>query len=190
MRTRLFFALMLLAAVVAASPVFALPADYEIENVVVGGTIQPMTQLLISGAGNLATMLNLNHDAEGEAAYDAGFITSALNATVLTIDSNTAWKLTVMQAGAGWADLSIYAKDNDDLLIKITNGPTGTDANGFKAAFRPVKLLAGVETMLTDAANGVSNDIVHIQTKVMLDWVDDIPGLYSTTLVYTLATIP
>ena len=37
---------------------------------------------------------------------------------------------------------------------------------------------------------GVSDNEVDIQTRVLLDWEQDIPGVYSITLVYTMETTP
>jgi len=187
MRTTLRLALLLIAALVAASPVFA--QDTDTENSIVGGTIPQLCQLRI--AGTTANLLNLNQDGDGEAAYDAGFINSAATATVLTVDANTAWDLTVNYAGTGWAEtagITPYTKANTDLLIKITNNPAGTDVNGYKAGFKSPPAPAGPESMLADAAVGASNRAVHIQTKVLLDWTKDIPGIYTTTLVYTVVT--
>jgi hypothetical protein len=106
MRTTLRLALLLIAALVAASPVFA--QDTDTENSIVGGTIPQLCQLRI--AGTTANLLNLNQDGDGEAAYDAGFINSAATATVLTVDANTAWDLTVNYAGTGWAAAASAAR--------------------------------------------------------------------------------
>jgi hypothetical protein len=182
MRTTLCLALLLIAAIVATSPAFAVDTDFE--NSVVGGTIPELCQLRI--AGTTSALLTMAQDGEGEAAYDAGFINSATAATVLTLDANTAWVLSVNYSGTGWAANGTYTKANTDLLIKITNAPTGGDAGGYKAGFVSPPNLAGIDEMLSDAAAGVSNNVVHIQTKVLLSWADDIPGTYTTTLVYTL----
>jgi hypothetical protein len=183
MRTTLLLALLLIAAIVAASPAFAV--DTDTENSVVGGTIPELCQLRI--AGTVADLLTLTQDGSGEAAYDAGFINSAANATVLTIDANTAWVLSV--TATAWAANGAYTKPLTDLLLHITNAQAGTDPGGYVAGF--VSPPAATDPMLTDAAAGVSNREVRIQTRVALSWADDIPGIYSTTLVYTLAaTIP
>jgi hypothetical protein len=170
---------MLLAAVVAASPVFAV--DTDTESSVVGGTIPELCQLRI--AGTVADLLTLTQDGSGEAAYDAGFINSATNATVLTIDSNAPWVLSV--TATAWAANGAYTKPLTDLLLHITNAQIGTDPGGYVDDF--VSPPAALDPMLTDAAVGVSNRAVYIQTRVLLNWADDIPGVYSTTLVYTLA---
>lgn len=184
MRTTLRPALMLIAALVAASPVFGQVTDEE--SSVVGGEIHELCQLRITGT--VADLLNFGPDGEGEAAYDAGFITSSITATTLTIDANTAWDLTVNRGG-GWTVVGGYTKDAGDLLIRITNTPpNGTIAHGYGSVlFKSPPNLAGDESMLADDADGVSNEVVHIQTKVKLDWTKDKPGVYSITVVYTLA---
>jgi hypothetical protein len=188
MRATLLLVLLLIGAVVGVSPAFA--ADTDTENSTIGGTIPELCQIRF--AGGVSDLLDLNQDGDGEAAYDAGFVTSTATATVLTLDANTAWELSVNYVGAGWAANGLYTKANTDLLIQITNTPAfGGNPNGYVGAYVSPPAAAGVENMLEDAAIGVHDLPVHIQTKVLLDWTKDIPGTYSTTLVYTLAaTIP
>ena len=158
--------------------------ESDTQNSTVGGTIPELCQLGITG--NLSGLLTLTQDGTGETAYDAGFVESTTNATVLTLDANKKWSLGVNYSGAGWTCPGSYDKAESDLLIKITNSPTGTIQNSFDSYIAPTDTKAA---MLTHTA-GVSNNAVNIQTRVLLDWTKDIPGAYSVTLVYTMETTP
>ena len=172
--------LAVLAVVLAGLPAWA--EDVDTVESTVGGTIPALCQILI--AGNLTGLLTLAQDGSGESAYDDGYIESAADATVLTLDANKNWKLSVKYNGDGWSCPGAYDKDESDLLIQITNVPTGTIQNSFDGYVSPT--VANVEMLLH--ASGVSNNEVEIQTKVLLDWTADIPGAYAITLTYTMET--
>ena len=157
--------------------------DVDTQSSAVGGTIPELCQIGISG--NLAALLTLTQDGTGETAYDAGFVASTANATILTLDANKKWALGVNYSGTGWSCPGAYDKDETDLLVQITNTPTGTIQNGFAAYTPPTD----TKVTMLDHTAGVSNNAVNIQTKVLLDWTKDIPGAYSITLVYTMETV-
>ncbi len=171
--------LAVLAVVLAGIPAWA-QEDVDTVTSTVGGTIPALCQILI--AGDLTGLLDLAQDGSGESAYDAGYIESATDATVLTLDANKNWKLSVKYNGAGWT--APWAKPETDLLIKITNVPTGTIQNTFDDYVSPTDV--NVEMLLH--GTGVSDNEVEIQTKVLLDWTQDLPGAYSITLTYTMET--
>ncbi|MBU1698613.1 MAG: hypothetical protein KJ970_06995 [Candidatus Eisenbacteria bacterium] len=150
-------------------------------NSTIGGTIPELCQISI--AGDLTGLLTLTQDGTGESAYDAGYVESAADATILTLDANKQWQLGV-NYNAVWTCPGTYDKDETDLLIQITNTPTGTIQNSYDSYVSPP---AAKQAMLTHPT-GVSNNSVEIQTRVLLDWTTDIPGVYSITLVYTMET--
>lgn len=182
MRTTLLLALLLIAALVAASPVFAAD-ESDTRTSTVGGTMPELCQIGI--AGDLSGLLTLAQDGSGETAYDAGFVTSTATATTLTLDANKAWALGVHYSSA-WSCPGTYNKAESDLLIQITNVPTGTINNGYEGYTSP----PGAKQNMLDHTAGVSNNSVEIQTRVLLDWTADIPGAYSITLTYTMETTP
>jgi hypothetical protein len=92
----------------------------------------------------------------------------------------------VNYSGTGWTCPGSYNKAEADLLIKITNTPTGTIENSFDSYQPPTD----TKVAILDHTAGVSDDLVNIQTRVLLDWTKDIPGAYSITLVYTMETTP
>jgi hypothetical protein len=182
MRTSIIVGMLL---VLAASPIWA-AEDVDTRNSTVGGTIPELCQITISG--NLSGLLSLSQvdGGSGETSYDQGYVESAANATILTLDANKQWSLGVNFSGAGWTCPGTYDKDETDLLIQITNSPTGTIENSYATYQSPTD----TKTAILDHTAGVSNDAVNIQTRVLLDWTQDIPGTYSITLVYTMETTP
>jgi hypothetical protein len=158
--------------------------ESDTQNSTVGGTIPELCQIGI--AGDLSGLLTLTQDGTGETSYDAGYVESAASATVLTLDANKSWSLGVNYSGAGWSCPGTYDKAETDLLIRITNSPTGTIQNGYSAYTSPT----AVKTAALSHTSGVSNNTVNIQTRVLLAWTQDIPGAYSITLVYTMETTP
>lgn len=162
--------------------VFAVPvlvhAD-TVERSTVVFTLPRLAQLQISG--DLSGLLALSADATGEAAYDLGHVVSAPDATVLTITSTDSWALSARLAGE-WTCPGTYDKDEADLRVAITNTPVGTIENG-AAGFIP---LSGVDTVILSDGSGVAGNEVDIQTRVLLDWEEDVPGAYSIAVTYTL----
>lgn len=157
--------------------------ESDTQNSIVGGTIPELCQIGI--AGDLSTLLTLAQDGTGETAYDAGFVASAANATTLTLDANKKWQLS-LRYNAVWTDPVGYDKAEADMKVQITNSPTGTIQN---SADSYISATAGDVIILSHTA-GVSNNSVEIQSRVDLDWTQDVPGTYSITLVYTMETVP
>lgn len=177
---RTAFLVMLITVAVTAGP--ALAADEsDTQNSAVGGVIPELCQIGI--AGDLSGLLTLAQDGSGELAYDAGFVASTAAATTLTLDANKSWQLGVHYL-APWSCPGAYNKAESDLLIKITNSPTGTIRNGYAGYVSP----PDTKQAMLDHTAGVSNNTVQIQTEVLLDWTKDIPGTYAITLVYTMET--
>ena len=148
---------------------------------IIGGTIPELCQIGIVNTG-LATLLTLNQDGNGEISYDQGYVESAADAAVLTLDANEQWQLGG-SVGA-WTCPGTYDKDENDLLVQITNTPTGTIQNSFDS----YQTLSGSNTAMLLHTVGVSNNIVNIQARVLLDWTVDIPGTYSITVTWTMET--
>lgn len=165
----------------SASAAFA-AEDVDTQTSTVGGTIPELAQIAV--AGDQSALLTLGQDGTGESAYDAGFIESAANGVVLTLDANKKWEL---DASVGnWTDPVGYDKDENDLWVKITNVPTGTIQNGAASYIN----LSAVDLAILDHTAGVSDNGVDIQVKVDLDWTQDIPGAYSIVLTWTMKTTP
>ena len=173
-----------IAAAALALAVTAVPAadESDAKNSVVGGTIPELCQIAL--AGDLSAMLTLTQDGTGETAYDVGYVESASDAVTLTLDGNKQWKLSAKYDGTGWSCPGSYNKAETDLWIKITNSPTGTIQSSADSYIN----LGATDTEILSHTVGVSDNSVELQTKVDLDWTQDIPGAYSITIVYTLET--
>lgn len=171
----------LVAVLLMAAPAWA-AEDVDTANATIGGTIPELCQIGITNTG-LTTLLTVTQDGTGETSYDAGFVESAADASVLTLDANKQWSLGVNYSGV-WTCPGAYNKAETDLLIKISNTPTGTILNSYSTYQSP----GATKTAILSHTAGVSNNAVNIQTKVLLDWTTDIPGAYSITLVYTMET--
>lgn len=141
--------------------------------------IPRLAQLVISG--DVSGLLTLAQDGSAETAYDAGAVASAADATLLTIDGNDAWDLSAKLAG-DWTCPGAYDKAETDLRIRITNSPTGTIQNGADSYIT----LSGTDTEILSHSGAVTGNEVDIQTQVLLDWAQDVPGAYSITVTYTL----
>lgn len=181
---RLLLTAIIMVAVLIVPGAARAADDVDTQNSTVAGTIPELCQIGI--AGNLSGLLTLTQDGTGESSYDAGYVQSTATATTLTLDANKSWSLGVHYSGAGWSCPGTYDKDEADLLIQITNSPTGSIQNSYDSFQSPP---GAKEAMLSHTA-GVSNNSVEIQTRVLLDWTQDIPGAYSITLVYTMETTP
>jgi hypothetical protein len=137
---------------------------------------------LLSISGDVSGLLTLTQDGAGESDFDSGRIESASDQTILTITTNDEWDLSARLAGA-WTCPGSYDKDEDDLFIRITNTPTGTILNGADSYIN----LALTDMQVLSHTGAVTDNAVNIQTRVLLDWTQDIPGAYSITVTYTLA---
>lgn len=142
--------------------------------------IPRLAELNISG--DLSGLLSFSVGA-GASAYDAGFVESAADAVKLTISTNDAWDLSARLAGS-WICPGVYEKPDTDLLVRITNTPTGTIQGGASSYIT----LDTADTMILSHDSSVSENEVHIQSRVLLSWEDDIPGTYEITVTYTLVT--
>jgi hypothetical protein len=136
---------------------------------------------ILSITGDVSQLLTFTQDGAGENAYDAGSVESANDQTGLTITANDAWDLSVRLAGT-WTCPGSYNKQETDLSIRISNTPTGTIQNGAAAYIT----LTSTDTMILSHDTGVTDNEVDVQTRILLDWVQDVPGDYSIPITYTL----
>jgi hypothetical protein len=143
--------------------------------------IPRLSQLIING--DTSALLTLTADGTGEAAFDAGGVESAADATSLTLSTNDSWDLSA-RLGGGWSCPGTYDKSENDLFVRIANTPIGTIQNGAAAYTN----LTGADLTILSHASPVTDNVVQIQTRVLLDWTKDIPGSYAITVTYTLVT--
>lgn len=169
------------ASLVMATPLWAAD-DVDTETSGVGGTVPELAQIVVTSDA-LGSLLTVTQDGTGEPAYDAGYIESAADALVLTLDANKQWQLSVKYQ-AEWTDPAGYDKEESDLTLRITSYDTGTIQNSWDSYQSP----GSTNSIMLSHGSGVSNNVVDIQGKVLLSWIEDIPGVYSITIVYTMET--
>ncbi len=143
--------------------------------------IPRLSQLVING--DVSSLLTLTADGTAEACFDGGYVQSASDATTLTLNTNDVWDLSA-RLGGTWICPGSYDKDESDLLVRISNTPTGTIQNGASAFIA----LTGSDQVILSHDSGVTDNQVALQTRVLLDWTRDIPGSYSINVTYTLVT--
>ena len=168
---------------VAAAVLLAVLAAAAAERGACSGTLSVPLLSELSIAGDLSGLLTLTQDGSGETAFDTGDAESDSDGTVLTLNTNDQWDLSAKLAG-DWSCPGSYDKSETDLYVRITNSPTGTIQNDADNYIN----LQTLDTQILSHTEAVSNNIVNIQTKVLLDWETDIPGAYSITLTYTVVT--
>lgn len=134
-------------------------------------------------AGDVSGLLSLNSDGKGESSFDVGAVESTASATTLLLSTNDTWDLSVSRS-TDWTSPAGYDKAESDLLVRISNTPTGTILNGADSYLSPDV----TDTQILSHPTAVVANLVAIQTKVLLDWEKDVPGTYDMSLTYTLVT--
>jgi len=130
---------------------------------------------------NTDQSINLLQDASGEAAYEAGYVDGAIDRPVLTVDSNTSWKLSV-KVSSNWNSVNGYQKSTGDLMFKAASG------NGRQTGFIDFKPLALNDQEIASSSDGIGSGVYNCQYRILLSWEKDKPGVYNIIIVYTLST--
>ncbi len=163
-------------------------------------TIDATCQLGIGGTVNPSEAIS--QDGNSETSYDAGYYTFS-GKPVLNVDSNKNWKLTAKMSA--WSLPDGYADGNkldvsasSDLLLFVAGGDKPTNIKGFVGTTQtaapktssavPGKLLSSADQVIASDVRGESNGAYTCTYSVLLDWINDIPGVYSTVVTYTLVT--
>ena len=118
-----------------------------------------------------------------EASFAAGYTEFDSAKPTLTVSANKSWKLTAKSSGFNIN--GTYTKDTEDLQLKDTSA-SGHVRNGFGS----YKSLTGIDQEVASYIGGVKDESHPLQYKILLDYTKDIPGTYSATVTYTLATQP
>ena len=174
----IIFALVLgIFLVIGVSAVYATP-DNDTETSAVSLTIPHAAKLVISQADSSKT---LTQDGDAETDFDAGQTDLDVGKPNLKVSANQSWKL--MATSSGFAANGTYTKDIGDLQLKNV----GSYVAGTFASFTS---LSAVDQDIAVNAIGVKNDDNNCQYRILLDYTKDIPGTYTATVTYTLATQP
>ena len=149
----------------------------------VGGTIPVIQKLFVAGDGYLDLFSSITPED-----FDAGFKETNEGKVILTVLSNTAWKLSVK---GEFRPVGNYVKPASDLLIKIRNktviDETPGSGGAFNNAFADFGHLSNEEQVLW--MNEGTGDYCQavVDYKVLLSPAKDIPGKYCATVTYTIS---
>lgn len=149
----------------------------------VGGTIPVIQKLFVTGGGYSDLFSSISPED-----FDAGFKETNEGKVILTVLSNTAWKLSVK---GGFRPVGDYVKPASDLLVKIKNKTIIDEAPGsgraFNNAFADFGPLSNEEQVLW--MNKGTGDYCRavVDYKVLLSPAKDIPGKYWATVTYTIS---
>ena len=149
----------------------------------VGGTIPVICKLFVTGEGYPDLFSSIT-----SADYKAGFRETNEGKVILTVLSNTPWKVSVK---GQFKPVGKYVKPASDLLIKIKEktvieegwGSGGTFNENF-VNFGP---LSSEDQVLWMSKDGGDHCHARIDYKLLLSPAKDIPGEYAVTVIYTIS---
>jgi hypothetical protein len=162
-------------------------ADFGIRNTEatenVGGTIPVICKLFVTGEGYPDLFSSITPED-----FQVGFIETNEGNLMLTVISNTQWKVMV---NAEFKPVGKYTKPASDLLVKIRNKNVmdeGSCSGGmFNEAFVDFGALSKEEQVLWMNHESGDYSQARIDYKVLLSPAIDIPGKYSVEVTYTIS---
>lgn len=149
--------------------------DDDTQTSAVSLVVPETAQLGVADADSSGT---LGVDGTSETAFDAGEIELDAGKPTFTVDANKSWVLSAVSSG--FAINGTYTKAIGDLQLK--------DAGAAHATMATYTSLSAVAQEVGSHTAGVSDESHPCQYKILLDWTVDIPGTYTATVTYTLAT--
>jgi hypothetical protein len=156
--------------------VYAAGEDSDVETSNVSLTIPHAAKLVISQADSSKT---LTQDGDAETDFDQGYTDMSTGRPNLKVSANKTWKLSAKSSG--FAANDSYTKAVGDLQLKHS----GNYATGGFASFTS---LSATDQDIAVNTIGVKNENYDCQYRILLDYTKDIPGTYTATVTYTLAT--
>lgn len=136
-----------------------------------------------------ASTKTLTADGSAETAFEAGYIEMDAGYPTLHLRANKKWKMTAKSSG--FAAVGGYTKPVGDLQIKDASTAGTAKQTSFGSLSDTTDLEIASSTVGTGGGGkGVAaNPEQHpCQYKILLNWQDDIPGTYTATVTFTLAT--
>lgn len=161
--------------VMGVSAVYATP-DSDTETSAVSLTIPHAAKLVISQADSSKT---LTQDVDAETEFDQGWTDLDAGKPNLKVSANQSWKL--MAKSSGFAANGLYTKAIGDLQLKHAGLYVAGEFGSFTS-------LASTDLDIAVNTIGVKNENYDCQYRILLDYTKDIPGTYTATVTYTLAT--
>jgi len=172
---KLIIMLMVGLLVMSASAVYAV-VDSDVETSAVSLTIPHAAKLVISQSASSKTLVQ---DGDAEADFDTGWTDLNANTPNLKVSANKNWVLSAKSNG--FAIVGTYTKAVGDLQLLHT----GIYVAGGFATFTSLSL---IDQSIATNPTGVKNQDYACQYRILLDYTKDIPGIYTATVTYTLAT--
>lgn len=151
----------------------------------VGGTIPIIRIIEVAGSGYANFFSTIT--AEN---YTAGFKSTDNGATTLTVTANTEWK--VLVKNTPFTPIEGYVKPAEDLHLKIKNKTVVHEGEGdggtLSEVFTDFAPLSDTPQVLwSNTSTGDNGCTADIDFKVLLNAAKDIPGVYTTTVTYTVS---
>lgn len=162
--------------IIGISMAFAEGEDTDTQTSAVSLTVPHTANLEIANSGSSKTLIQ---DSDSETDFDAGYTTLDSGKPTLTVSANKNWKLSAKSSG--FAANGSYTKATGDLKLKHAGAYVANSFSGFVS-------LATTDQDIATNATGVWDEIYACQYRIVLDWTKDIPGTYTATVTYTLAT--
>ena len=141
-----------------------------------------ITDIVRLGIDNPTSSVALAQDADSETAFDNSKVDFASGiCPTLTVTANKKWKLSA--SSSGFNANGTYQKDVSDLLIKNTGAHTLT------TGYTSFLTVGGSVDLASNTTTGTKNEANQCLYEIKLSYFKDIPGTYSATVTYTLATL-
>ena len=150
----------------------------------VGGNIPIIMKIEITGSGYSDFFSTITAED-----YAEGFKATSDGATTLIVTANTKWK--VLVKAAPFTQVENYVKPASDLFLMIKDKTIVHKGEGiagsFNNAFTDFAPLREVDQVLWSNTSGGDNGCTaKIDFKVLLNAAKDIPGVYTSTVTYTI----
>ena len=111
----------------------------------------------------------------GETDFEAGY--TLIQDHPISWGSDVAWSITVhsLDANLGLSDSGFYTKSLGDLQWKLSS----------ESVWIP---MTQIDTEV-DWSNDTGTGTVYIDSRILLDWVLDVPGAYHADIMFTIAPL-
>ena len=151
----------------------------------VGGNIPIIRKIEVSGTGYSDLFSTITADD-----YAVGFKESDKGSTTLAVTANEKWK--VLVKNTSFTPIKGYVKPASDLHLRIKNKTVVHEGEGDGGTLNPVftdftPLTEQAQVLWSNISTGDNGCIAKIDFKVLLNAAKDIPGIYTTTVTYTIS---
>lgn len=162
--------------------IWASDEDVDTQTSIVVLTIPAACHLDITNSDQTITLVQ---DGSAELAFEAGYVEFESAKPTLTVSANKSWKLSARSSGFNTVGGS-YKKDTTDLQLK----DTCSIVSHVKNSFGSYKSLTEIDQEVASYIGGVDRESHPLRYQILLNYAKDIPGIYTATVTYTLATQP